>query len=207
MTGRPLGPLARTAVVLATAAIGIALLGGCTQKPASTTGSAPVAGGPTALGGLAVARSAVSTTVPDAKLVAVQTAEAVSPTQSPTWAYAFGSPSTDMVWSVYVSNGHIIVPATEEGTAGLTPAEWAQVPGTDVWKIDSDQALTKALAASSATTTPSLYMMGMLTYKPTADSSTVEPFVWSVVYEVDGNGVTVGPVNVDARTGAATLQK
>ena len=85
--------------------------------------------------------------------------------------------------------------------------EWAAVPGTDGWTVDSDTAYTKALAVSGAKGAPAAYMMGLLTFKPTSDTSTVQPFVWSVQFDPGASGATTSSINVDAKTGVATLAK
>jgi hypothetical protein len=193
----------RVAMVCAAMAVFVAaaLLAGC-----SSTSGSPVAAGPSALGSLAAARSALSTLAPDAKLLIVQTAEAAEPTGTPIWAYLFGSPATDKTYVVYVSAGQSMG-AQEYGTGGLSAAEWAKVPGTDAWKVDSDAAYTKALAASGAKGTPLAYMMGLLTYKPEADTSTVKPFVWSVQFDPGTSGATTKTIDVDANSGAAAVAK
>ena len=71
---------------------------GCGKKA-----NTPVKSGPTALGSLAGARSALSTMAPDAKLLVVQTAQAVTSTGTPVWAYLFGSPSSDKTFVVYLT--------------------------------------------------------------------------------------------------------
>ena len=192
-----------TIAFVAVLALAVALLAGC-GKAASTTTSTPVPKGGTALGSLAIAKSSMTTTAPDAKLLVVQTAEAATPTSTPVWGYLFGSPANDKIWVVYVANG-VSMGAQEYGTAGLSKTEWAAVPGTDGWTVDSDTAYTKALAASGAKGAPAAYMMGLLTFKPTSDTSTVQPFVWSVQFDPGASGATTSSINVDAKTGVATL--
>jgi hypothetical protein len=193
---------ALTGIVLAAAlALAMALLAGCGQTPA-----AKIKGGPTALDNLAVARSALTTRAPDAKLLVVQTAQGVEPTGTPVWGYLFGSPSTDKIYIVYVAHG-TSMGAQEYGKAGLSKAEWAKVPGTDSWKIDSPDAYSKALAASGAKGAPRAYMMGLMTYKPQVDTSTAEPFVWSVRFDPGKSGATTRTIDVNANTGAATVSK
>jgi hypothetical protein len=177
-----------------------ALLAGCGQTTTTTKS------GPTALGSLSAARSALSTSAPDAKLLVVETAQAVEPTGTPVWAYVFGSPSTDKIFVVYLANGKSMG-SQENGTAGLSAAEWATVPGTDAWKIDSDAAYSKALAFSGAKGTPAAYMMGFITYKAKTDTSTIQPFVWNVQFDPGTSGATTGTIDVDAKTGATSLAK
>lgn len=188
---------------LAVAAIlSIALLAGCGGNSGTTTAT-----GPTAKGSLPVARSALSTMAPDAKLLVVQTAQAVTATATPVWGYLFGSPKTDKTFVVYVENGKAMA-AQEYGTAGLTAQEWAAVPGTDLWKIDSDQAYKTAFAAGGGKGTPEAYAMGLVTYVPkAAATSTVSPFVWSVVFQPGASGVTTATIEVDAKTGTAKVTK
>jgi hypothetical protein len=191
---------ARIALLVALV-LGMAAVAGCTAKTADTA----VKSGATALGSLPAARSALATAAPDAKLLVVQTAEAVESTATPVWAYLFGSPSTDKTYLVYVANGVSMGGAQEYGEAGLQASEWAQVPGTDAWKIDSDAAYAKALAISGAKGVPNAYMMGMLTYKSATDTSTVQPFVWNVLFDPGESGATSSTINVNAGTGAAVV--
>lgn len=191
-------------VVLLTAfALGLAALTACGGgKPAT-----PVAQGQTAKAALPVAQSAMTTIAPDAKLLLVQTAEAVTPTATPVWAYLFGSPATDKAYVVYVDKGKA-TPASQYGNAGLTKAEWAVVPGIDAWKIDSDQAYTKALAASGAKGAPAAYGMAFVTYVPkSAGKTTIKAFVWNVSFEPGTSGAATGTIGVDAKTGAVTATK
>ena len=193
-----------TIAFVAVLALAVTLLAGCGKTTGTT--STPVPKGGTALGSLAIAKSSMTTTAPDAKLLVVQTAEAATPTSTPVWGYLFGSPANDKIWVVYVANG-VSMGAQEYGTAGLSKTEWAAVPGTDGWTVDSDTAYTKALAASGAKGAPAAYMMGLLTFKPTSDTSTVQPFVWSVQFDPGASGATTSSINVDAKTGVATLAK
>ena len=179
----------------------VLLVAGCGSKSGSTVKS-----GPTALGSLAAARSSLSTMAPDAKLLVVQTAQAVTPTGTPVWAYLFGSPGNDKTFVVYLTNGQSMG-AQEYGTAGLSADEWKKVPGADSWKIDSDQAYTKALAVSGAKGDPAAYMMGLLTYKSPDDTSTIKPFVWRVIFDPGTSGATTGTVEVDANSGSAVIAK
>jgi hypothetical protein len=188
--------------VVAGLGLAAALLAGCTQASTTTTAKA----GATALGNLAKAQSALSTTSPDAKLLVVQTAQPVTTTATPVWGYLFGSPSTDKTYMVYVSNGQSMG-AKEYGTTGLSKDEWAKVPGSEAWKVDSDAALAKALPLSGAKGAPAAYVMGLLTYKPKNDTSTVEPFVWNVQFDPGSSGATSKTILVNATTGAASVSK
>jgi hypothetical protein len=190
-------------VVIAAFALALTLLSGCTERLPDPP--EPVA--PTAMAGLAAARSALPTAVPDAKLLVVQTAEPAEPTATPVWAYLFGSPSTDKTWVVYIEEGQATTAAEEFGTANLSASEWAKVPGTEAWKVDSDEAYKKALSASGAKGDPAAYMMGFITYKPRADTSTLDAFVWSVRSDPGTSGATTKTVTVNAKTGAASLSK
>jgi outer membrane murein-binding lipoprotein Lpp len=190
-------------VLVAALALGAALLAGCSSASSPTTTTKT---GSTALGGLTVAKSALSTQSPDAKLLVVETAQAVEPTGTPIWAYIFGSPSTDKIFVVYLTNGQAMG-AQESGTAGLSAAEWAKVPATTEWKIDSDVAYKSALAASGAKGTPAAYMMGFVTYKAAADTSTIEPMVWNVQFDPGTSGASDKTVLVNATTGAASIAK
>ena len=188
--------------VVASLAVVAMLVAGC----AGQTGTTAATSKKTALGSLPAAQSALSTTAPDAKLLVVQTAQAVTPTATPVWGYLYGSPSTDKTYIVYVTEGQSMG-AKEYGKAGLSADEWKLVPGTDAWKVDSDAALTKALAASGGSGAPKAYVMGFVTYKPKTDTSTIEPFVWSVQLDPGSSGATTKPINVNATTGAATATK
>ena len=178
------------------------LVAGCGSKSSGST----VEPGPTALGSLPAARSALSTMAPDAKLLVVQSAQAVTPTGTPVWAYLFGSPSNDKTFVVYMTGGQSMG-AQEYATAGLSADEWKKVPGTDDWTVDSDTAYTKALAESGAKGDPAAYMMGLLTYKSAEDTSTIKPFVWQVFFDPGKSGATTGAIEVDAKTGAASVAK
>jgi hypothetical protein len=192
----------RLAAIVSVVAFSLAVtaLAGCAQT------SAVPAAGPTALGSLAAARSGVSTTAPDAKLLLVQTAQAVSPTGTPIWGFLFGSPTTDKVYMVFVAGGRSMG-AQEYGKAGLSASEWTNVPSADAWKVDSDKAFAKALSISGATGAPKSYLMGLITYKPRTDTSTVEPFVWNVRMDPGTSGATKKTIEVNAMTGAAFISK
>lgn len=154
----------------------------------------------TALGSLEVAESALSTTAPDARLLIVQMMASSTPTGTPEWAYLFGSPSTDMAYLVYTADGEIMT-SMEYGSVGLSADEWDDVPETRAWKIDSDAAYEKALAASGAKGDPAGYFMGLMMYKSSEDTSTVEPFQWNVWFDPGASGATTNLIVVDATTG------
>lgn len=183
--------------------LSLALLAGCGSKDEA---EAPAPSGPTAKGNLAIAESALETMAPDAKLLLVQTAQAASATGTPVWAYLFGSPSDGNTYVVYVTNGSSMG-AQSYGTAGLSPQDWKAIPGLDKWKIDSDEAYEKALAASGAKGDPDQYTMGFITYKPATDTSTIEPFVWRVQFAPGKSGASGDPINVNATTGEAKVGK
>ena len=189
--------LARLVIPAMVAALTAGLLG-CSGT------SDTVASGPTALGTLSAAESALSTAVPDAKLLLVQTASSVTPTGTPVWGYLFGSPSTDKTYLVYASDGKAMG-AQEYATANLSESEWAEVPDTYAWKIDSDDAYKKALEVSGANGDPAAYMMGLMTYKSSADTSTVEPLVWNVWFDPGSSGATKNTIEVDANSGDARV--
>jgi hypothetical protein len=184
------------------AALLLTALSGCGSKSDTAT-TKP---GPTALGSLAAARSALSTTAPDAKLLVVQTAQAVPATGTPVWAYIFGSPKTGKTYLVYTTGGQAMG-SQEYGDSGLSADEWGKVPSSDEWKIDSDAAFKKAVAASGAKGDPAAYMMGFTTYKPATDTSTVEPFVWNVYFDPGESGATTATILVNAKTGDTKVSK
>jgi hypothetical protein len=188
-------PLALLALAL------LLIVAGC----GSSTGTAPK--GSTAKVSQTIAQSALSTMAPDAKLLLVQTAEAVTATSTPVWGYLFGSPTDNKTYIVYVTAGEVLS-ASEYGTAGFSADEWSSVPGTGAWKIDSDVAYEKALAVSGAKGTPSAYEMGILTYVPPSweDSATTKAFVWNVMFEPGASGATTGVIEVDAASGAAIVR-
>jgi hypothetical protein len=192
--------------MLATVVIVGALLAGCTQTQTPVATKKVVTGGPTALGNLAAAKSALSTTAPDAKLLVVQTAQAVTPTGTPIWGYIFGSAKTGNAYMIYVANG-VSMGVQDLGSAGLGTSEWAKVPSTDTWVVDSDAAYTKALAVSGATGDPAQYIMGFEMYKAAADTSTIEPFTWIVQFDPGKSGATTLPIDVNVKTGAASIAK
>lgn len=188
-------------VLVALLALTAGALSGCGGSK-----EAAVQSGPSALGSLGAARSALSTMAPDAKLLVVQTAQAATATSTPVWVFLFGSPSNDKTFAVYTQNGQTMA-AQEYGTAGLTDEQWGQVPGTGDLKVDSDDAYAKAVAAGGAKGDPAGYMMGLTTYKPAEDTSTVQPFVWQVQFDPGESGATTGTITVDAKTGAASAGK
>lgn len=192
--------------VLSVFVLAMVLAGGCSNKSdsGSTSTSATPPSEGTALTSLEVAQSSLATMAPDAKLLLVQTAQAVEPTGTPVWAYLFGDAATDKTYIVYVAGGQSMG-AQEYGSAGLSEDDWANVPGTDEWKVDSNEAYTKALAVSGATGDPSAYLMGLMTFKSGTDTSTVEPFVWQVLFDPGESGATTKTITVDAKTGEAAV--
>jgi len=190
------------AVVAIIAIAAVLLLGGCGDKNSAT----PAKSGPSALGSLPVAESALSTMAPDAKLLVVQTAQAVEPTGTPVWTYLFGSPASDKTFLVYAT-GSKVMAAQEYGTAGLSDDEWKSVPSTDDIKVDSDAAYDKALTTAGGKGDPNAYFMGMLMYKSADDTSTIKPMVWQVMFDPGSSGATTDTIEVDAKTGTATVLK
>lgn len=169
-----------------------ALLTGCGGKDADKPAEQQ---GQTAKSSLPVAKSALSTMAPDAKLLVVQTAQTVTSTSTPVWAYLFGSPETDKTYVVYVANGNVMN-KSEYGTAGLSKSEWTKVPADTEWKIDSNDALNKAKDAGGGEAES--YMMGFQTYIPSeAATESAQAMVWYVYL---GNQAT-SAIEVDARTG------
>lgn len=178
-------------------------LTGCNKKSADS----PIAG-TTAKGNATVARSALSTTAPDAKLLLVQTANVISTTSTPVWQYLFGSPKDGSIYAVTVKDKKVM--GTQPyGDSGMDKAEWALVPADDEWAIDSDAAYKSALAANKKNTAAIPYAMGFVTYIPksAAASSSIEPFVWSIAFDPQSTLGSPNTVNVDAKTGKATLAK
>lgn len=189
-------------VIAAAFLLALAALAGCSGN----SGGATLLG-PTAKSVLPAARSAMSTIAPDAKLLLIQTAQPVTATATPVWAFLFGSPKSDKTYVVYVGKGKA-TPASVYGAAGLSKTEWAAVPGADEWKIDSDQAYAKALPVSGGKGAPAAYGMGFVTFVPSsAGTATVKPFVWNVNFEPGTSGATMATIQVDAKTGAVTAPK
>ena len=195
--------LARAAGVLIAVGLGVFLLAslaGCAGSGSSPSVAA------TAKGYLPAARSQLTTTAPQGKLLLVQTANIASTTSTPVWSYLFGDPKTSVIYAVMVQNGKPS-PAMRYGVASLTATEWAAVPTADAWKVDSDAAYQKAVAAyPKGASAP--YAMGFVTYVPKTATATIDPFVWSVAFNPEGGpGVTPTTVKVNATTGAASVSK
>jgi hypothetical protein len=188
-------------ILIVALALVAGLLVGCGKNPGA---GAKV--GSTALDNLSVARSALSTVAPDAKLLVARLATDTVPGAAEVWGYYFGSPATDEGYFVHLANG-LSMGWQDDGRVGLTPGEWAAVPGTDAWKVDSDVAYAKAVAASGLSTSPAGYMMGLETYKFSDDTSTVEPFVWRVLLYPAASAEATIHVDVNATTGAAVVRK
>jgi hypothetical protein len=195
---------------LASAALALMLvvgLAGCSGSKSSSTETPPTVTGSTAKGSLPAAQSALSTMAPDAKLLLVTTAGIVT-TAPPVWQYLFGSPKSGKTYSVNMMGGNAL--PQEYGSAGLTPDEWAAVPGLDKWKIDSDVAVQKARSVyTAAGGDDSAYILGMVTYVPkSATKTTSKALVWSVSFDPSKRGKAPTPtVEVNAETGVAAFPK
>lgn len=187
----------RGALVLALAlALSMALVG-CNK-----TAEKPAAASNTAMGSVEVAKSSLSTSAPDAKLLLVQTANVINATSTPVWQYLFGSPKDGTIVAVTVEKGKVT--ATQPyGSAGMDAAEWKLVPDTADWKIDSDEALAAALKVDTNASATTPWAMGFVTYIPksAASSTTIDPFMWSVALDPQGTAPTT--VDVNATTGEA----
>lgn len=198
----------RIAVVIAAVFLALALLvvlPGCGDNSSDGGDNGGESKG-TAIAGLDIARSALETMAPDAKLLVVQTGEAVTPTGTPVWAYLFGSPETGSTYAVYVSDGNVMG-ASEYGTAGLQEDEWGNVPGTDDLQVDSDEAYQAALELSGADGEPAAYFMGLQTYVPESMATTpsVSAFTWYVSFDPGESGASTGTIAVDAKSGEAEI--
>lgn len=193
--------MSKIVVLLVFAVMMAMLIVGCGKKAET-----PQAAGDTAGGGIATAQSALSTLAPDAKLLLVQTAMSTPATGTPVWAYLFGSPKDDKTYVVYVSEG-AVMSAGEYGAAGLPAEEWAKVPTTTSFKVDSDAALTKAMEAAGIKEKPG-FSMGMTTYIPSAEATAAgTAFTWYVSLEPGASGGTTATVQVDVNTGKAKVDK
>jgi len=200
-TGRPAKIISALALALALTLV----VAGCNSKTPETTPAQTPTSKYTAKSGLDAATSAMATTAPDAKLLVVQTPSAVTPTSTAVWSYLFGNPKDDKTYMVYVAQGKA-EPASEYGEAGLDEDEWAKVPNTDAWKIDSPEAYEKALKATGAKTTAG-YSLGFLTYVPASETeSTTRAFVWYVSFDPATSGVASGTAEVDATSGETTVR-
>ena len=195
-------PLPRVKIV-AIAAILLAMLllvAGCGKQAASTTSNAA-----TAKSALPVAVSALSTTAPDAKLLVVQTAEPVTTTSTPVWSYLFGSPKSGKTYLVMVRDGKVMQ-TTEYGTAGLTAKDWAAIPSTDEWKVDSPAAYDTAKGAAKASD-KAAFTIGFINYVPaSAKDVSTKPGIWYVSFDPATSGATTGTVGVDVKTGAVVTK-
>ncbi len=190
----------RGALVLALAlALSVALIG-CNKT------ADKAAAGNTAMDNVEIAKSSLSTTAPDAKLLLVQTANVVTATTTPVWQYLFGSPKDGTIVAVTVEKGKVT--ATQPyGSAGMDEAEWKLIPASTDWKIDSDKALAAALKSDKKVTDKTPWAMGFVTYIPksAASSTTIDPFVWSISFDPQGPAPTT--IDVNATTGEAKAAK
>ena len=148
----------------------------------------------------------LATTAPDAKLLVAQTAAPLTATSTPSWEFLIGSPKTDVIYAVMVSGGKS--QSQVYGSAGLKAAEWAAVPTTDAWKIDSNVAHEKAVALNPDGKSAA-YIVGFVTYIPkSAPKSSAKPMVWSVSFDPTSKGkAPTTTVDVDMSTGVASWAK
>ena len=198
-TARHLGIVLALTLVLAAGT-----LAGCSSS--SPTTSKPA--GMTAKAAYSIAMTAVATTAPDGKLLVCQAADTITATSTPTWEYLIGSPKTNKVYAVLVQDGK--GQASEYGSAGLSSAEWAAVPATDQWKIDSPEAHDKAVQVYPDGKDAE-YFMGFVTYVPkSAAQNASKPMTWIVSFDpasLAKGHATTSTIDVDMRTGAATIPK
>jgi nitrous oxide reductase accessory protein NosL len=202
MTTNRSARIVRVALALTVALI-VAALAGC---GGSKGAQPPTPISITAKTALKAAMSAVATQAPDGKVLVVQTAQPVTATSTPTWEFLIGSPKTNVIYEVRVQDGQ--AQAQTYGTANLTPAEWAAVPANDQWKIDSDAALAKALAAYPNGRNAA-YLPGLVTYVPkSAQDSNSRPMKWIIMFDPTTKGsAATSTVDVDVTTGEAALAK
>jgi len=181
--------------------LGALALAACTQKSATSSSTTT---GTTAKDNLPKAVSTLSTAAPDAKLLVAQSYDAITATSTPGWEYLFGSPKSGKVYAVLVMDGKSQF--MEYGSADLTAAQWAEIPSTDEWKIDSDVAVQKALAVYPNGKNAAYYP-GFVTYvPPTQKGPTSQPMTWYVRFDPASKGsAATSTVLVDMRTGAAKL--
>jgi hypothetical protein len=203
-TARHLGIVLALALVLAAGAL--AGCGSSNSTASSTTATKPA--GLTAKAAYALAIASVATSAPDGKLLVCQAADTLTATATPVWEYLIGSPKTNKVFAVLVQNGK--AQASEYGSAGLTPAEWSAVPSTDQWQVDSPQAHDNAVKVYP-TGKDAAYFMGFVTYVPKSAAKNASPsMTWIVSFDpksLANSHATTSTINVDMRTGAATIPK
>jgi hypothetical protein len=212
-------PAIRLALVLALALGLTAGLTGCGKSGSSSSSSSSTASSTasttstttlpakTAKEALPLAVSALSTTMPDAKLLLVAAGQVVTPSTPPVWQYLFGSPKSGTTYAVIVENGKATT--MKYGTANLAAAEWAAIPTTYAWKIDSDKAVAQAMTVYPGAKKSTAYILGFVTYIPKSDTKVRTPaMTWSVSFDPATKGKSAtSTVDVSAVTGAAALAK
>jgi hypothetical protein len=182
-------------------------IAGCSpSKPAETAKPKTPTVVLTAKQAYALAISTLASTMPDGKLLVAQTAAPVTATQTPVWEFLIGSPKTDNIYAVMVPNGQ--AQSQPYGTANLKAAEWASIPTSETWKIDSDVAVAKALAVHPNGKSAG-YFMGFVTYVPkdkvTPESKTME---WIISFDPKAQGTApTSTVHVNMATGIAAFAK
>ena len=206
----------RLAVVTALVFVLAAGLAGCgksnsssnspSSSSASTQTTAPVAA-VTAKQGLPLAVSALSTTMPEGKLLLVASSAVITPQAPPTWQYLFGSPKTNLTYVVVLKDGK--ASAIKYGKADLSASEWKAVPSTDAWKIDSDAALAKASAVYKNAKKDTAYILGFVSYVPKSAAKSKTPaMTWSVSFDPSTRGTAeTSTVDVNIETGVAGFAK
>lgn len=185
-----------TLTILAFAAIALLFtLAACGDKGEEAKDSASA--------NLAIAESALTTMAPDAQLLVVQADAAAEAGTTAVWTYLFGSPDSGKLYSVSIING-TSMGATEIGASPLTEGEWDAVPENGSWKIDSDEALEKALEVAGLETAPGNYSMLLNTYVPETPTAErpAKAMVWYVSLGADDSG-SAKVITVDAKTGDA----
>jgi hypothetical protein len=186
-------------LLLATA---IVFAAGC-----SSGAQAPVPGALTAKAAYKIAQSTLSTTAPDGKLLVLQAVEPITATSSPTWDFLIGSPKTDVVYQVVVKDGK--GESQQYGKAGLTSAQWGEVPADTAWKIDSDVAIANALSVYPNGKNAG-YIPGFVTYIPkdAAEYKQVKQMTWIINFDPASQGnAPTSTVEVDLASGQAALAK
>lgn len=169
------------------------------------TSNEEVPGATSAMGDtLAVAQSAITSGVPDAKLLAVQTMRAVSTTSTIEWMYLFGSESECYTYTVFMQGDRAV--CADYSPIAMTKEEWAAVPSLDTVAVDSDEAYARALAEFADGKSAAPYRIELLTYRPEDATPTVDAMVWFVIFNPAGTaseGSTTYEVN--ALTGEVAL--
>lgn len=198
----------RALVLVCVSALVLATSVSCASKSGSGSAGKSAAGRP-ALAELPTADAAVKAKYPDAKLLVVQNGSTATATKDAMWVFTYGSPTTGGMYSVSVAQGKVVAFSEDDGVAPLHPDEWASIPDTKTWEVDSDKAYDKALKASGVKGTPASFSMLMETYVPKATTDEqVKAFMWYVAFQSADSKEAPQVITVDAKSGKTeTIKK